>query len=593
LAAARPLLRRGSPAHRLNAALLCFAIVISLFVGRLVQLQGLDSARYRALANSQRLTTITIPAVRGSITASDGTVLAMTMQTDLIFADPAQMRSESERLHVASELAGPLQMAPLAILAKLTHPSSPQYQVLKPSIALTTAARITSLKLPGLGLTPTYSRIYPNGDLAANVLGFTHLSGGELTGAAGLEEAYNSLLAGKDGSEQVETGPDGQPIPLTQANSKPEVPARNLRLTIQPDIQFEAEQQCEQRVIQTKARSCTIVVMQPHTGNILALAQWPTFNPAAPASYAATADIPVSTVFAPGSTAKVITVAAALEHGGQTPMSAYTIPDQIVVDGYSFHDSETHPTTRYTIAGILAYSSNVGMVQVVQHVSPAEQYKYYRAFGIGSASGLGLPGESQGILPPPSQWTTADGKGDERYELAFGQGVAVNAVQMASVYATIANGGVRVQPSIVAGTTSSSGAFTPAPAPARRRVLQPKTARELTDILQQVPEVDAAANEPWGLIAGYSIAAKTGTAQEPDPADPSCLCQYGSSYVGIAPAGHPQVVVAVNIQDPTAQGYFGDEVAGPVFYNVMRFVLKTLKIPPDGGGHPYVRLTAP
>lgn len=557
-----------------------------------MQLQGLDSARYRVLANRQRLTTIPIPAVRGSITASDGTVLAMTMQTDLIFADPAQI-PVSRRLDVATELAGPLQMAPLAILALLNHPSSPQYQVLKKTITLATANRITGLKLPGLALKQSYTRIYPNGDLAANLVGFTTDSSGEPTGVAGLEEEYNKLLAGKNGSEQVETGANGQPIPLTQAKSKPEIAARNLRLTINPDIQFEAEQQCEQRVKVAKARDCTIVVMQPD-GSILALAQYPTYNPADPQSLAATQDIPVSSVFAPGSTAKVITVAAALEHGGQTPMSAYTIPENIVVDGYSFHDSEYHPTVRYTIAGILAHSSNVGMVQVVQHVSPQVQYSYLRAFGIGSPTGLGLPGESAGILPAPSRWNVADGGGDERYELSFGQGVAVNAVQMASVYATIANGGVRAQPTIVAGTTSSStGAFTAVPAAPSRRVLRPKTARELMDILRQVPVVDATAGEPWGLVAGYSIAAKTGTAQEPDPADPSCLCQYGSSYIGIAPARRPQLVVAVNVQDPTAQGYFGDEVAGPVFYNVMKFALQTLKIPPDGGGRPYVRLTAP
>jgi cell division protein FtsI (penicillin-binding protein 3) len=571
----------------------CFAIVISLFVGRMVQLQGLDSATYRTLANRQRLETITIPAVRGSITASDGTVLAMTVQTDLIFADPAEIKQGPERLHVATALAGPLQMAPLAILALLNHPSSPQYVVLKKSITLATANRITSRKLPGLGLTPSYTRIYPNGDLAASLLGFTDIRNGDLTGAAGLELKYNPLLSGKDGSEQVETGPDGQPIPLSEGKATAEVPARNLRLTIQPDIQYEAEQQCRLRVIVSRARDCTIVVMQPRTGRILAMAQWPTFNPAAPKSYAATANIAVSNLFAPGSTAKVITVAAALDRGGQTPMSAYTIPDQIVVDGYEFHDSEFHPTVRYTVAGILAHSSNVGMVQVVQHVSPQQQYHLYRAFGIGSPTGLGLPGENAGILPPPSKWTVADGAGDERYELSFGQSVAVNAVQMASVYATIANGGVRVQPSLVAGATSSSGTFRAAPPAPRRRVLQPKTARELMGILQQVPVVDASAGVPWGLIAGYSIAAKTGTAQEPDPANPRCLCDYGSSYIGIAPATRPQVVVAVNVQDPRARGYFGDEVAGPVFYNVMRFALQTLKIPPDGGKRPNVRLTAP
>jgi cell division protein FtsI (penicillin-binding protein 3) len=455
------------------------------------------------------------------------------------------------------------------------------------------ANRISALGLPGIAMTPSYSRSYPNGSLAANLLGFTNVSGqgGDLNGAAGLEEQYNSLLAGKDGSEQEEIGTNGQPIPLTQAKVRPGVPARNLNLTIQPAIQFQAEQTCKQRVSQTHAKTCTIVVIQPQTGKILALAQWPTFNPAAPPSYAATTNIPLANVFAPGSTAKVITVAAALERGGQTPRTPYTIPGQIVVDGYPFRDAETHPTVRYTVAGILAHSSNVGMVQVVQHVSPRVQYKYLRAFGLGSATGLGLPGESAGMLPPPSQWT--GGQGGERYELSFGQGIAVNAVQMASVYATIANGGVRVTPSIVAGTTSSTGKFAPAAAPSRRRVLRPKTARELIRILQQVPVINEAANEPWGLIAGYSVAAKTGTAQEPDPARRNCLCAYGSSYIGMAPARHPQVVVAVNVQDPTVNGYFGVQVAGPAFYNVMKFTLQTLNIPPDGGGRPYVRLTAP
>jgi cell division protein FtsI (penicillin-binding protein 3) len=588
-AALRPVLRRGSPVRRLHVTLLCIGFVLSLFVGRLVQLQGLDSARYRTLANGRRLTQIKIPAVRGTITASDGTILAMTVQTDQVFADPTRI-PRSLRSTVASKLAVQLRMTPAQILGLLNHPSSPEYVILKPQVSMAAAGRIMALGLPGIALKASYQRSYPNGNLAASLLGFASANArsGDLQGAAGLEEQYNSLLAGKDGREEEETGALGQPIPLAAAKINPGVPARNLQLTIQPAIQYEAEQICQQRVRQTHARNCTIVVIQPGTGKILALAQWPTFSPAGPASYAATADIGVSSVFAPGSTAKVITVAAALERGGQRLMSAYTIPDQIVVDGYPFRDAETHPTTRYTVAGILARSSNVGMVQVVQHVSPQVQYSYLRAFGLGSPTGLGLPGESPGILPPPSQWT--GGQAGERYELSFGQGIAVNAVQMASVYATIANGGVRVAPSIVAGTTSGSGKFTPAAAPSRRRVLKAKTARELIKILQQVPVVDEAANEPWGLIAGYSIAAKTGTAQEPSG---KCLCAYGSSYIGIAPARHPQVVVAVNIQDPTARGYFGDQVAGPAFYNVMKFTLQTLKIPPDGGGLPYVRLTAP
>jgi cell division protein FtsI (penicillin-binding protein 3) len=464
--------------------------------------------------------------------------------------------------------------------------------VLARNVPQSAADRVKALNEPGVDMTPSYTRAYPNGDLAANIVGFTDASAktGALRGEAGLEEEYNSVLAGRAGSEEEEESPEGTPIPLTEANLSPAVPAKSLRLTINAYIQNEAEQVCQQRVAQTSARDCSIVVMQPHTGAILAMAQWPTYNPSDVTSVAQTTNIAVSNVFAPGSTLKPVTVAAALEKGGQTPMSPYTIPDQIVMDHqFTFHDAEYHPTVRYTIAGIVAHSSNVGMVQVAQHITPMQQYDYLRAFGLGSVSGLGAPGESAGLLPRPG---SADYWGDDRFEFSFGQGLGVTAIQMASIYATIANGGVRVQPTLVAGTTSSTGAFTPAPRPPRRRVILAKTARELMTILQQVPEVDAQAGEPWGLIPGYLVAAKTGTAQVPDPGDPGCLCQYGSSYIGIAPANHPQIVVAVNIQDPHGR-YYGDEVAGPAFYDVMKFALQTMKIRPDHAKTPYIRLTAP
>ncbi len=569
--------------------MVCIGLVLALVAARLVQLQGLHWARYRALAQQQMLPPqpIPIPVVRGSITSGDGTILAMTVQTDQVYADPYRL-SQAELSRDAAALAGPLGMTQQAILALLDHPTSREYVVLKQSVSAATGTRIAGLLLPGIAEDPSYSRVYPNGDLAANLIGFTDSdAAGDLRGAAGLEQEYNSLLTGRDGSEQVELGPTQQPIPQTEQILRAPVPAGSLQLTIQADIQWYAEQQCAAEVKAARAKDCSVVVMQPHTGRILALAQYPTFSPADPSSEAATADIPVQNVFQPGSTAKVITAAAALERGGQTPMSTYTVPDQIVVDGFSFHDGDIHPTARYTIAGIIANSLNDGMVQVVQHVSPQVQYQYFKAFGIGEPSGLNLPGETAGILPPPSAWW-----GDERYTLSFGQGVAVNAVQMASVYATIANHGVRVQPSIVAGTTNGNGTFTPAAAPRQTRVIEAKTARELMAILQQVPLVDAGGGEPWGLIPGYTIAAKTGTSQEAAPGQ-HCLCQYGSSYIGIAPAADPQVVVAVNVQDPTRGGYFGDQIAGPVFYHVAKFVLQTLRIPPDGAKRPYVRLMAP
>ena len=556
-----------------------------------MQLQGLDWTKYRNLAEAQRLTTIPIPAVRGTITSSDGKVLAMTVQTDLVFADPAEMPA-AKRPAVAAALAGPLAMQPSRILALINAQGpSPDYVVLKKSVPATTGTRITSLNLTGIAETPGYSRVYPNGDLAANLLGFTDTNAktGELYGGAGLEYKFNSLLAGKDGKEEVETGSQGQPIPLTQDKVHPAIPARNLRLTIQSDLQYEAQKACEERVRLTHAANCSVVIMDPKTGKILAMAQWPEFNPnTPPATLASTRDIPVQNVFEPGSTAKVVTVAAAFERGGQTPMSVYRVPDNITIDGFPFHDAEFHPTVHYTIAGILANSSNVGMVQVVQHVSPAIQYQYFRKLGLGSLTGLGLPGESAGLLPRPSQWS-----GDTRYTLSFGQGVAANAVQMASLYATIANKGVRVQPSIIAGRTDTSGKYVPAPRPQRKRVLRAKTARRLMNILQQVPMVDVAGGEPWGVIAGYSIAAKTGTAQLADPHRGGCLCEFGSSYIGIGPASDPQLVVAVHVQNPKTSDYFGDEVAGPVFNEVMKFALQTMKIPPDGGKRPKVRLTAP
>jgi cell division protein FtsI (penicillin-binding protein 3) len=584
--------RRASPRRRLRVSLLCIALASSVFAARLVQLEGLDSAQYRRASQHQQLAHIQFPVVRGNITTSDGTELAMTVQTYRVLADPKQIPVAS-RPGVAARLAGPLKLPAATVLAMLTRPSSPQYQVLGTGVPVAAAGKIRSLGLPGIDTQATYNTVYPNGTLAANVVGFTNPSpsgDGGLVGEAGLEQEYNSLLAGRDGSEEVEVGIDDEPIPLTEVRLSPGVPARSLRLTIQADIQWQAEQVCAERVAQTHARNCSIVVMQPKTGAILAMAQWPTYNPADVTNVNETTNISVANVFAPGSTLKPVTVAAALEDGGQTPMSTYTIPYSITMDGlYNFHDAEYHPTVGYTIAGILAHSSNVGMVQVAQHITPEQQYRFLRAFGLGSVSGLGLPGETKGLIPSPG---SPGYYGDNRYEYAFGQGVGVTAIQMASVYATIANGGVRVQPTIVAGTTTATGRYAPAPKPPSRRVISAKTAAELMVMLQQVPGVDAQAGEPWGLIKGYTVAAKTGTAQVSGPSLGNCLCQYGSSYIGIVPADDPQLVVAVNIQDPRGK-YYGDEVAGPAFFEVAKFALQTMKIAPDDARTPYIRLTAP
>ena len=583
---ARRRVPRGDPGRRLGITLLAIIFVLSLFAGRLVQLQGMESGTYRKLASQERTKPISLPALRGSITGANGQVLAMTVATYVVTADPPLIPAAQVQ-HVADALAGPLGMTPEAILGLLQHPTSHDYVVLAKGVSAQASSQITTLGLPGIYQTANYARSYPEGKVAANVIGFTgSRSGGVLVGGAGLEEQYNSLLAGQAGSEQVQVGTDGQQIPLASSSDKPVVNGSSLRLTIVPALQYAAEQACANQVKKTKASNCTVVIIQPHTGDVLAMAQWPTFDPATITDATQATDIPVQNVFQPGSTAKVITAAAAFERGGQTPMSAYTIPYQITEGGQLIHDAEWSPGERYTIAGIIAHSSNVGMSQVAKHISEQTQYDYLRAFGLGEPTGIGLPGESQGLLPPVSAWAA-----DTRYTLSFGQGVAATALQMAEVYATIANGGVRVQPTLIEGTTSAAGKYVAAAPSPSHRVIQASTAREMLQILQQVPAVDAAGNQPWGIIPGYAVAAKTGTSQESN--GKCALCVYGSSWIGMAPGDNPQLVVAVNVQNPRKGGYFGAVVAGPVFYQVIKDALATLQIPPDGATPAKVRLTAP
>jgi cell division protein FtsI (penicillin-binding protein 3) len=541
----------------------------------------MESGYYHRLARQEQTSKVSLPAVRGRIVAADGSVLALTVDTYTVVADPPQI-PENQWQQVVGMLATDLGLPQAAVQAKLQSPTSRDYTRVAEHVPATIGDQIQqqmdSLQLPGITMEQSYARSYPDGSDTANLVGFTSIVNGSLIGKAGVEAAFDTLLAGHPGSQSVQTGIDGQQIPLAGSSVTPATPGRDVQLTIYPALQYEAQQACRQEVVKTHASNCSVVIMQPGTGRILAMAQWPTYDPANFASIDQTTDIPLQNAFEPGSTAKVITAAAAFEHGGQTPMSAYRIPYSITRGGQVIHDAEWSPGERLTIAGIIAHSSNIGMSQVAGHIPPALQHQYLQAFGLGQPTGLGLPGENPGTLLPLSQyWDSLP------YTLSFGQGVDVNAVQMASVYATIANGGVRVRPTLI-----QSG--TPQPS---RRVIEAKTARTLIQILQQVPAFDTAGGQPWGDLPGYAIAAKTGTSQETGPNCPHTLCQYGASYIGIAPGDNPQLVVAVNVQNPRKGGYYGDIVAGPVFYQVMRFALATLKIPPDGAVAPWIRLTAP
>ncbi|HEX3961094.1 MAG TPA: penicillin-binding protein 2 [Trebonia sp.] len=597
----------GDPGRRLVVLLLAIAFILTLFGGRLVQLQGMESGTFSKLAQQEQVKTDHLPGVRGIVFDDTGHPLAMTLETFAVTADPADMKAAAMPRY-ATQLAGPLGLTSQQVLAMLQDPAAhgggAQWMVLSPrdGVSATVSDEITALDIPGITLGSIYTPVYPDGDATLNVVGYatgqvtdnnTGVMTGSITGQAGIESQYNALLSGHDGSEVVYTGTDNEPIPLEGGSVTPATNGSDIKLTINSYLQYDAQQACEKQVKAMHARDCTVVIMQPNTGDILAMAQWPQYCTPALSSCASTTgtDLPVGAVFEPGSTAKVITAAAALEHGGQTPMSAYNIPYSITEGGQVIHDAEWHPGERYTIAGIIANSSNIGMAQVAKTITKQQQYQYLRAFGLGQPTGLGLQGEVAGDLAPPSQWAP-----DERYTLAYGQGIDVTALQMASVYATIANGGVRVQPRIVAGTTNPAGKYTSAPASPSQRVIKASTAHELIQILQQVPGVDESAGVPVGIIPGYAIASKTGTSNEEGPECPATnkLCEYGSSYIGMAPGNDPQVVVAVNVQDPDkADAYFGDMVAGPVFNQVMKFAVQTLQIPPDDSVVPNVRLNAP
>jgi len=278
-----------------------------------------------------------------------------------------------------------------------------------------------------------------------------------------------------------------------------------------------------------------------------------------------------------------MTAAAVIQQHTMTADTAITVPNSLMRGGRVFHDDISHGTWHLTLTGVLAKSSNLGAIQAADTLGEQKLYSYLRAFGMGQPTGLDFPGESQGILAPVSQWTRA-----QYATLAFGQGMSLNAVQATSVYATIANDGVRVEPTLVAGTTSPDGTFTSSPPAAQVRVVSPQTARTVRMMLESVVSNDGTA--PKAKIAGYRVAGKTGTANR---IDPTCGCYrgYTASFIGFAPADQPRLVVSVVLQNPR-HGHFGGTLAAPVFKTVMSFALQTLGIPPTGTTSPRMRLWA-
>ncbi len=554
---------------RLRVALVFLTVVLSIYMVRLFELQALDAPVYAADATDGRTVTRALPAERGSITDRNGVVLAESVAARDITADPTFVKDPAA---TAAALAPVLGLDPSGILeltARLT--SDKRFAYVAHEVTPETWEQIKALDLAGIYGVPTSHRSYPAQTVGANVLGFVDAAG---DGTGGVELGYDDLLGGTDGTRTYQRDVQGREISTAESTETSPVAGTDVRLTLDRDLQWYAQETLARAVRGADAESGTVVVMTPQ-GEILALAAYPTFDPNDPgdANQEDVGNRAVSDVYEPGSTSKVMTAAAVIEEGGLKPTSPIIVPPVLHRADKDFHDHDPHPTEHLTFAGVVAKSSNIGTIKAAETIGPTTLYDYLKKFGIGDPTGAGLPGESRGILPRPEAWSAS-----QFYTIAFGQGLSLNAVQAASVYATIANGGVRAQPSIVAGTTAPDGTFTASAAPQETRVVSPETATSVTRMLESVVSEEGTA--PMAQIDGYRVAGKTGTANR---VDDSCGCYrgYTASFIGFAPADDPALVVAVTLQDPK-NGHYGGMLGGPVFKQVMSFGLASLQVPPTG-----------
>lgn len=433
--------------------------------------------------------------------------------------------------------------------------------------------------LSGVFQEPSSRRVYPNGDLAAGILGYVT---GDGKGGGGVESMLDKVLAGQDGQiTYAQSG--GRRVPTAGSREVPAVPGSDIELTIDRDIQWAAQQAIADQVKKSKADRGYVIVQNTQTGEVLAMANAPGFDPndLSQANSAAMGNAALQDAYEPGSTAKVMSMAAVLEEKAATPGTHVVVPNRLHRGDRLFKDDIDHPTWHLTLNGVLAKSSNIGTILATGQLGGTQAaanrvlYSYLRKFGLGSPSGIGYPGETPGILAKPQKWSTS-----QQYTIPFGQGLSLNAMQAASVYSTIANGGVRIEPTLIRGTKGPDGRFTPAPAPKKTRVVSEPTARTLATMLESVVG-DEEGTGAKGRIPGYRVAGKTGTANRVDP-ELGRYKGYTASFAGFAPADKPRITVYCAIQNPTKGSYFGGQICGPIYRKVMEFALKTLQVAPTG-----------
>jgi cell division protein FtsI (penicillin-binding protein 3) len=566
---------------RIRILILGLVVLFLLFAARLIQIQAIQASEYQLKASSEMQSTSDIPAPRGDITDINGVAFARSVSAINIVVDQTQIDNPARVANFAAPILGiPAEEIESSITG--TRKYSMVLKSAKPAIWRNLSEAIATYnesldgkdynqRIIGFFAERNYIREYPSGTLVSSLIGFVRDDG---IGASGIESSMNSVITGTPGRYSYARG-YGAEIPGSQNEIVAAKQGTTVRLTIDRDIQWVAAKAIQEAVKGARASSGTVIVMDPKTGEILAHATAPTFNPnnTRNVSQFLMRNPSVQDVYEPGSTGKVMTLAAALEEKKITPQTVLSIPYSLRRGGEVFHDHERHPIQHLTTAGILAVSSNTGTIKIGEMLSDETLHGYLSKFGIGQKTGSGLPGESAGIFRDVKDYSATTAP-----TVAFGQGYSLTAMQATSIFATIANNGVRVSPTVIAGTSDESGKFTPASERSSERVVSEATSRQLRLMMESV--VSAHGTAPSAAIPGYRVAGKTGTAWK-FSSECNCYSGYTASFIGFAPADEPKYVISVTIQDPQG-AYYGGSLGGPVFKKVMTFVLQSKHIAPTG-----------
>jgi cell division protein FtsI/penicillin-binding protein 2 len=540
------------PNRRIRLLLVFFVVAFAATFGRAFWLQAVQAQPLDRMARGQHDVTVDVPAARGSIVDRNGVELAIGRQAITVYANPRHVADPRATAIAAGRV---LRIDPERLYPKLADRSR-GFVYLARKADPRRAEALKALDLTGLGFYPEERRVYPQGPVAAHVLGFAGLDN---RGLAGLELALDRTVGGRDGRQTVVRDAFGRTINVVSA--VPAIEGRNVRLTLDNTLQANAQSILLRTVRRWGARAASAVVLDPQTGEVLAMASEPGFD--ANRFPETTRDVQrnraVTDTYEPGSTLKVVTVAAALSEGFVTPASSFTLPPSIRVSDRVIHEAHREKTEVMTVAEILSRSSNVGTVRLAELLGRTRLETWVERFGFGRKTGIDFPGETRGILP--FYWS-----GSTIGTLPIGHGIAVTPVQMAAAYAAVANGGVWIRPRLVADRPAK-----------RRRVISRHVSDQLMSMLRDVV-IEGTGQE--AEVEGYQVAGKTGTAAKPDPRGGYSKSRYVASFVGVVPASAPELVVLVTVDEPRG-AYWGGTVAAPAFQEIARFALQYLEIPPD------------